>query len=275
MIKFLLGEIAFADTFNELLKNFLAGVPNVISAIVILILGLLISKFVEKFLSKSLKIMGVDKLGEKLNEIDIVDKSNIKIKISTVVSKIIYYFVLLFFLVVATSVLNMAAVSELVLGIFNFIPKLIVALIILIFGLLLADGLKSVILTACNSLNIPSGKLIANFVFYFLFINILVSALAQTGINTDFLSNNISILIGGVVLAFAIGYGLATKSTMANFLASFYSKNKFEIGNQVTFDGVRGKIIDIDNSSIVIATESSKVIIPLSKMTDQKIEIHN
>lgn len=274
-MKYILADINFMDTFQELLSNFLKGVPGVISAILILIVGLIISKLLEKVVLKSLESIQVDKLGDKINEIEIIEKANIKFKISKVISKILYYFVLLFFLVVATSVLNMEAVSELVIGIFEFIPKLVVAIIILILGILLADSLKSIILTACNSLNIPSGKLIANFVFYFLFINVLVVAVAQTGIQTDFLSTNISILIAGVVFAFAIGYGLATKSTMANFLASFYSKSKFNVGDIVTFDGVKGQIIDIDNSSIILKTDSSKVIIPLSKMAEEKIEIHN
>ncbi len=274
-MKYLLGEINFYDTFRELLSNFLKGIPNALYALVILIIGLIISKLLERIVKKTLQSLNVDKLGEKINEIDIIDKANFKFSISAIISKILYWFVLLFFLVVATSVLDMAAVSELVIGVFNFIPKLIVAIIILIFGILLADGLKSIILTACNSLNIPSGKLISNFVFYFMFINVLVVAVAQTGIQTDFLSTNISILIGGVVMAFAIGYGLATKSTMSNFLASFYSKNKFNVGDLVTFDGVKGQIIDIDNSSIILKTDSSKVIIPLSKMAEEKIEIHN
>ncbi len=274
-MEYILGQINFSESFGELLTSFLKGVPGVLYAIIILLAGLLISKLLEKVTKTTLVKLKVDKLGEQINEIDIISKANFKFSISSLVSKILYYFAMLFFMVVAVDVLKMDAVSELVMSIFHFIPKLIVALIILIFGILLADGLKSIILTACNSLNIPSGKLIANFVFYFLFINVLVVAVAQTGIQTDFLSTNISILIGGVVFAFAIGYGLATKSTMANFLASFYSKSKFNIGDIVTFDGVRGQIIDIDNSSIILKTESSKVIIPLSKMAENKIEIHN
>lgn len=274
-MEYLLAELNFMDTFQELLSNFLRGVPNVLSAIIILVIGIFISKLLSRVTEKTLMSIGVDKLGEKINEIELIEKAQFKVKISVVISKILYYFVLLFFLVVATSVLNMEPVSQLVLGIFNFIPKIVVAIIILIFGVLLADALKSIILTACNSLNIPSGKLISNFVFYFLLINVLVVAVAQTGIETDFLSTNISILIAGVVFAFAIGYGLATKSTMANFLASFYSKNKFNIGDRVTFDGVTGQIVDIDNSSIILKTDNSKVIIPLSKMAENKIEIHN
>ena len=273
-MKYILGQINFTETFRELFMNFFLGLPKIFYALVIILVGFIISKIIEKFVGKVLTKIGVDRLGDKINEIEMVDKANINFKISSLLSKILYYFILLFFFIVATSILDMPPVSELVMNIFNFIPKLLVALIILILGTVLADALKGIILTACNSLNIPSGKLIANFVFYFLFINIFISALTQTGIKTDFLSNNISIIIGGVVLAFAIGYGLATKNTMANYLASFYSKKQCKIGDKVTFDDVTGTIVEMDNSSMVLKTETSKIIIPLNKMTEEKIEIH-
>ena len=179
-------------------------------------------------------------------------------------------------MVAATDVLDMPAVSNLVMGLFNLIPSIIVAGIILIVGTLFADTLRAISQTALDSLGVPSARLISNLLFYFLFINIVISALTQAKINTEFLSQNISLLIGGVVLAFAIGYGLASKSSMANFLASFYSKGKFDIGDKITVDGETGKIINMDKSSLIIVNDKgNKVVFPLNQINNQKIEIHN
>ena len=62
----------------------------------------------------------------------------------------------------------------------------------------------------------PSASLISNFVFFF-FINILIVALSQASINTSFIEQNISIIIAGGVLAFSIGYGLASKDIVSSF----------------------------------------------------------
>jgi len=274
-MSFNLFNIDFSGMLGELVTGFISGVPNFVSAIVIIILGLIIAKFVAKVVLKLLKSINADKIGEKLNDIDIVAQSNVKIKISEFFSKIVYYVLVLFFLVMATDVLNMPAVSELVAGIFKFIPNLISALIFLIIGLLIADFIKNIVYTACNSLGIPSAKLISSFLFYFLLINVIISALSQAKINTEFLSQNISLVIGGGVLAFAIGYGLASKNVVANYLASFYAKDKFKIGDHVTLNDVTGTISQLDKTSITIDTQNSKVIIPLSKVTGDKIEIHN
>ncbi len=268
-------KLSAIDTgiFSELLSNFLSAVPGTIGALVVIIIGLIISKILRGVVRKFLEKIKIDSLGDKLNEIDIVDKANVKIKFSTVLSSIFYYFLVLLFVVVATDILGMPSVSELVKNIFEFIPRLVVALIVLVLGILLADGIKSIVTTACDSLGIPSAKLIGNLLFYFLFINIVILALSQAGIKTDFLSQNLSILIGGVAFAFAIGYGFASKSVVSNFLASYYSDNTIAVGDKVRIEEVTGTVVDVSKSSMTIETENSRVIFPLSKITTGKIEI--
>ena len=102
----------------------------------------------------------------------------------------------------------------------------------------------------------------------------VVTSLTQIGIDTDFISNNLSIIIAGCVFAFALGYGLASKDMMSNFLASFYSKEKIKIGDLVSIDNVKGEVIKIDGSSLTLLTANSKVIIPLSKLTSETLEVH-
>lgn len=273
---YLFFSLSESTALGDLITSFVKGVPNFIMALVIVILGLIIAKVLSKIIQKALVTINIDAIGEKLNEIDFIDKANIKIKLSSVLSKIVYYVLVLFFMVAATDVLGMPAVSNLVSNLFNLIPNLIVAGIILILGTLMADAVRGIAQSALESLGIPSARMLASFVFYFLFINIIISALTQAQINTEFLSQNISLLIGGIVLAFAIGYGLASKASMSNFLASYYSKGKFDVGDTITIDGETGKIVEMDKSSmILIADSGNKVIFPLNHVSTSKIEIHN
>ena len=270
---FFFGDMTSAMT--GMVTQFMAAIPGIISAIVIFVIGMIVAKILGRVITKFLEKIKIDKLGEKLQEIEMVDKSNIQFKISAILGKIVYYFFLLFFAVIATDILGMPAVSQIVTDIFNFIPKLIMALVILVIGLLASDAISKIIYTTCNSLGIPSAKLLSTFVFYFLFINIFILALTQANINTEFLSQNISILIGGAILAFSIGYGFASKDIVANLLASFYSKDKFQLGDTITFEGEKGQVTNIDRSTLTIQSADRKIIFPLSKLTNQKVEIHN
>ena len=273
---FLQADNLTSGALADFMKSFVNGVPKFFMALVILIIGLLIAKLISKMVLRALTAVNVDRLGEKLNEIEFIEKSNVKIQFSKVITKIVYYVLILFFMVAATDVLGMEAVSSLVAKMFDLIPKLIVAGIILVLGTLMADVLRSVAQTTLESLGIPSARMLSSFVFYFLLINIVISALTQAEINTEFLSQNISLLIGGIVLAFAIGYGMASKTSMSNFLASYYSQGKFDLGDTITVDGVTGKIVEMDKSSmILIADNGNKVIFPLNHVSNSRIEIHN
>jgi small-conductance mechanosensitive channel len=247
---------------------------NVLKAILFFSIGYIISKLVAKGLEKTLQKLKIDQLGDKLNEIELVSKANADIKLSKVFSKAIYYFLLLFFMVAAAEILNMPVISDVFKGIFNFFPKALTALLIIILGLLFAEFMRKILETAMKSLGISSATLISNFIFYFLFVNIFIVALAQAEINTDFLSQNLSLIIGGLVAAFAIAYGLASKDVVANYVASFYATNHIEIGDRITVDEINGVVSNIDKATVEIQTESSKVLIPLSKFINQNIEIH-
>lgn len=259
------------DLFNSVMR----AVPNVLAAIVIFIIGLFVSKIISVVLRKALEKLKIDQLGEKLNEIEMVSKANMEIKLSKIFSKSLYYFLLLFFLVASAEVLNMPAISDVFKGIFNFFPKVLVALLVMILGLLFAEFIRKVLETAMKSLGIGSAIMISNFIFYFLFVNIFIVALSQAEINTDFLSQNLSIIIGGIMLAFAIAYGFASKDIVANYIASLYATKNIKIGDNITIDNVTGIITEIDKSTFTIQSESSKVIIPLSKLSNEKIQIHH
>ena len=274
-MKFLLQIDIMQSALTDMLSKFTSTVPNVIMALVIFLVGYIVSKLVARVIKTTLKKVGIDKLGEKLNEIDIVQKANMDIKFSDVTSKVVYYFMMLFFAVAATSVLGIPEISTLVSDIFTFIPNLIVAIIVLILGTLLADVLRKFVDTALKSLGVTSSGMIASFLFYFLFINVVIVALSQAKIDTSFLSQNISIIIAGIAAAFAIGYGLASKDVMANMVASFYSKDQFMIGDKITIEGETGVVSDVSKSSLTIKTETGKVVFPLSKATNQKVEFHD
>jgi hypothetical protein len=258
-----------------MIDKFVLGIPNFIMAVIVIIMGVMISKSIAKILRVFLSKIKIDRFGEKLNQIEIVYKSGIQIKISTVLSKIIYYFLLLLFLVTATDILGMQALSNLVVSTIEFIPNLVVALIVMILGVLGAEALRSAVLTTCTSLGIPSAKVISMFIFYFVFITVFITALSQAKIDTKFLSQNISIIIAGAVFAFSLGYGLASKDVVANFLASMYSKDRVKVGDVIKINNIEGKVVESDKSSITIATDNSKIIMPINKLMKENIEILN
>jgi hypothetical protein len=261
------------DILKQVFASFAAAATNIIGALIIILIGWLISKLVAKGILKILQSLKVDRFAEKINDTEFAMKAKLKISLSSFLSKLTFYVLMLIFFMAATDVLGMPIVSNMVSDLITYLPRLLSALVLFVLGIYLAEFVKNIVLAACNSLAIPSGKIIANFVFYLVFLTLTISALSQASIETSLITSNLTVILGGVILAFAIGYGFASKDTMANFLASFYSKNKVKIGDVVNIDGSRGKVVAMDSSSITLQGDGKIIVIPLKKLTSEKVEI--
>jgi len=147
------------------------------------------------------------------------------------------------------------------------------AAIMLQVGVLVADALKKAVVSICQTFKVASGKLLGMIVFYFFLIIIIISALGQAGINTELLESSFNLLIGGIIFAFAVGYGIASRDVMANILSSFYSKDRFKEGQTVQIDDVKGTILSIDNTSLTLRTGDTTTIFPLQTLQSRKIEV--
>jgi len=233
---------------QSLVQNIIDFVPSLIGAIIVFLIGWIIARIVRKGLKSVLEKVGVDKIGESIERIDIVRKSGMSIKISSFLSSIFYYLLMLIF---------------------------VVAIVVMGVGLLIADFLKNIVHTACKSIGIPAYSMIANIVFYFVLINVLILALSQAKIDTDFLKNNLSLILAGIIFAFALGYGIASKDLASNFLASFYLRNKFNVGDEITIGGIKGSIVEIDTNYVKVKTATSTQLVPIIKLITESVEIHD
>ncbi|MDV7393214.1 hypothetical protein RZS08_17710, partial [Arthrospira platensis SPKY1] len=84
-----------ADIFYEVLGQFAAILPNLAGALVVFLAGWLISRGLRKLTKRLLSRTGIDKLAERLNQIEIIEKARIRIVPSVLFSKVLYYILML------------------------------------------------------------------------------------------------------------------------------------------------------------------------------------
>ena len=261
------------NTFQTLINQFVDFVPKLVGALVVLLIGILVAKTTAAIVSRVLKKVGFDKIGARLNDIDFIRQLQTEINLSEIVAQVLYYFILLVFITAAAETLGIAAITGMVLSLVNFIPKVVAAAIMLQIGILVADALKKAVITLCQTFKVASGKLLGMIVFFFFLIITIISALGQAGINTELLESSFNLLIGGLIFAFAVGYGIASRDVMANILSSFYSKDRFREGQIIQIDDVKGAIVSIDSTSLTLQTGETTTIFPLQILQSRKVEI--
>ena len=247
---------------------------KIIGALLFFVIGRWFAKLVSKGTKKLMRKLGVDNLATKLRSIDLIGKSKMEIIPSEIFAKIIYYIILFIVIWIAADIVEIEALTVMLERLFEYLPTLFSALIVFVAGLFLADFLKKIISTTAKSLNLQVGPIIANFVFYFLLINVAMISLAQAGIETDAIKDNISIILAGIVGAFAIGYGFASRSLLSSMLSAYYNKKKVAKGDIISIDDVSGTVEEVDNMSItIIGKDNTKTIVPMNKLLTESYKV--
>jgi hypothetical protein len=263
------------NTFNTLIGQFVDFVPRVLGCLVILAIGYLVARGVKILIIQVLSRIGFDRIGDKLNEIGIIKQLKTEISLSDIVAKIFYYYILLIFLTFAADTLGVDTITNMVLSLVNFIPKIIAGAVMLQIGVMLSDAIKTAVTALCKSFNIASAKLIGNIAFIFFLIITFLTALRQVGMETAMLESSFLLVIGGAVAAFAIGYGIASRDVLANIISSFYSRKNYKEGQVIRIDDVKGVITKIDNTSVTVVNDTTTTIIPLQLFQTKQVEIFN
>lgn len=133
-----------------------------------------------------------------------------------VFSGIVFWLIILTVIVSTTHRLGIDVLNTQVQEVIDFIPDLLTASTIIIIGYLIAPKIKEVL----TSLGSNAGRVLANVLYYFIMIMIMITAIDQLGIDTDLISKNILIIVGVILLAGGVAYRYAAREIIRNMLYS-------------------------------------------------------
>lgn len=249
-----------------------AAVPKILGAIVLLLIGWLIAKIASYVVAKILKAIKLNNALKKLNEIPMIKNASFEIDGVKIISKFVYWILLLVFIITATDTMGWTEVSGMIVGLIAYLPKLLSALIIFLIGFYIANLIKGLVHTTLHSLEVSSASVVSNAVFYILLIFITITALNQAGMDTTMITSNVTMILGAIMLAFTISFGLGSRDILTNILSSIYGKKNFEVGDKVKIGDVQGEIVKIDNISVTVKTPGSDFVIPAQKLVSEQVE---
>lgn len=265
-------ELTF-NSLNEMGISIMETVPNIIGAILILIIGWIITKIVVFLLKRMLRLLKVDKLTDVINEKDLFGKTDLKFNVTSVIVGFVKWILFLVFLIVASDIMNWEVVSIEIGKLLRYLPKLFSAIALFMVGLYIANFLKKSIRGLFDSFDLAGAKIISSLVFYIIAIIITVTALNQAGIDTDIITNNLTIILGAFLAAIALGFGIGSKDVISDLLKTFYTRKNFEVDQTIEFNGTKGTIESINNISITLKTETGKIVVPIKEITENQIKI--
>ncbi|MFT5298941.1 MAG: hypothetical protein ACJA1H_002867 [Glaciecola sp.] len=246
---------------------------NIAIAVLVLVLGWLIAKIITKITKKALKLANVSKLDEKINEIEIVEGKQLDFDTIKIITKFVKLIIYIMIIIVISDVLGLQILSEKISEFLSYLPKLLVALVIFMIGLLFANFVKKGLKSLFESMDLSGGKMLSQLVFFLLLIFVSITALNQAGVDTAIITSNFTMILGSFLLAFSLAFGLGAREVVGDLLKTFYTRKTFEVGKKIEFEGTVYEIDAINSISVVLKNAEVKLIVPVKDIVEKHIKV--
>jgi hypothetical protein len=181
-------------------------VPKLLGFLLILFIGWLIAKALSKVVDKVLERVGFDRVVERGGVNRMMARS--KYDASDIIAKLVYYAVLLIALQMAFGVFGTNPVSTMLTGIVAFLPRAVVAIVIVVVAGAVARAVKDLITNALGGLSY--GRLLGTLASVFIWGLGIIAALNQIGVATSVTTPvliTVLATIGGIAII-GVGGGL-------------------------------------------------------------------
>lgn len=247
--------------------------PSIIGALVVLLIGWLVTKIVVRLIKKALRLAKANKLDDKLNEIEIVEGKQLNFDTIKIVSTFVKWIIYIMLLIIVSDILNLKIISEQISNFLGYIPQLFVALIIFTLGLLFANFVKKALKSFFESMDLSGGKMISQIVFFLLIIFISITALNQAGVNTEIITSNLTMILAAFLLAFALAFGLGARDVVSDLLRTFYTRKTYEVGKKIEFENKVYEVDSISNISVILKNSEGKLVVPIKDIVENQIKV--
>jgi hypothetical protein len=199
--------------------------PQLTAALLLLIVGWLIAKLIRRAFVKVLRLLRVDVAAEKSGVENFLLRGGVQFTTVTILGSLIYWLTLFMVLFAALNILGLQAAADIFNKIILYIPNVIVAIVVLIFGTMFAKFIQGISLTYLSNVGFEGAQLVSYLAQYAIVIFVVSIALEQLAIGGQVLVSAFQIAFGGLCLALALAFGLGGREWAARILEKMWKKS--------------------------------------------------
>ena len=218
------------DMLLEPLRVFLRQLgdllPRLLLAVLILIIGWLVAKAVRFAIVKGLRAVNFHVVTERAGLDGFLKNGGIESDTTDILGALVYWLVILGALVIGFNTLGLSYVTDLLGRIILFVPKVMVALLILAFGSYFARFIGNAITAYCRNVHIQDADLLGRLAQYAIVTFVVLIALDQVNIGGDIVRQSFLIVLAGLVFALALAFGIGGKDWAAELLERWWPRRR-------------------------------------------------
>jgi hypothetical protein len=269
----MIDSLYLQDSLSDLWDQVIAWLPTVLVVIVLLILGWVFARLISALTQRLLRRLKVDGIFEHVGLAEGFTKAGITRSASELIGLVIFWLVFLSFILLALEQFGLMAVVLPLQGLISYLPRLLASALVLIVGAFLAQFLGRVSQATAAGMGIEFHQPLGQFVQVLLLVVTVILAVDQLGFNltllTETFTNLLTVVVAGLVLAFALG----ARSVAGNILAGYYAREQFSLGEQIVVDDQEGTLEAIGTLNAEIAAGDDRIFIPNIRMIERQVRV--
>jgi hypothetical protein len=245
--------------FRDTLAGFVTYLPNVLTALVVLVIGWLLALVIRSLVRRALESMDwlFARFVPRSGRSETLTRAT-----SRAISTVVFWIVLLIFAASALRILGGAFFERWTENLLAYLPSAIGGVIIIVIGFTGGALARHVLEQASVGLGVGQSSLLGRLAQAVIVMSCIVIGIDQFGVNVNFLIQLTTVtaaaVFGGIALVFALG----TRAHLANLIGAHYARKHYAPGDQVRVGAFEGRIVEITDGCIFIETSEGDVSVP-------------
>ena len=232
--------------------------PQLGGAFALLVIGLLAARLIGALVRRALTRARLDELAERWHVDDTLDRAGLRTSLAALCGRVVRIVLSVVVVFAALTLLGLEPLSQSLNEAVLFLPKLIVALVLVLAGILLSGLVRDRVdrLTYQMDFPVPLGQLaqIATLAIF------AIMAAVQIGVSAGVLIIVIAIILAGVTATFAIAFGLGGREVARALNAGRFVRGAYDVGQTIEVGDLRGRIVAIEPDATVLGTDGGRHI---------------
>lgn len=229
------------ETFSSVADGVAAASPKILAASIILVVGLLVARVAKALVHQLLRLARFEQLAGRIGISNVLGRADVQQSASDLACTFVYWAFLLFTGLAALSALGFANAATFA-DVGAMIPKVVVAVAILILGINVSAFLARLIQTAAVNAEVRQARLVRNAAYYGMCTLIAILALTQLGISAEILTVAFYIFFAATCLGMALAFGLGSRELAGSVVSETWKSEQAqarmlseasELGNEV------------------------------------------
>ena len=205
-------------SLQTLWQGFVAFLPGFLGALIVFIIGLIVATGLGKIVEKLIDAIRFDRLLEQLGLGRLLERAGLRLRSGRFLGVLVQWFFVIVALLAVSDILKLVAFSDFLRLVLLYIPNIVIAVLIMLAGVVVANFLAKVVRASVVAARLHSAHFLGLLTRWSVLVFAFLAALSQLGVATALVNTLVMGLVAMLALAGGLAFGLGGKEVAADWL---------------------------------------------------------